>query len=100
MPRARPPSPRSTPAGTRGARCTSTSRCTSDGNEIHTGQLFFDDSFTDTVYAANEPYASRSERTTRNDDDNIYGGGGDLSTLTVQQTGSGYTGTLTMGVDG
>ena len=71
-----------------------------DGNEIHTGQLFFDDSFTDTVYAANEPYASRSERTTRNDDDNIYGGGGDLSTLTVQQTGSGYTGTLTMGVDG
>ncbi len=71
-----------------------------DGNEIHTGQLFFDDSFTDTVYGANEPYASRSERTARNDDDNIYGGGGDLSTLTVQQTGSGYTGTLTMGVDG
>jgi protocatechuate 3,4-dioxygenase beta subunit len=71
-----------------------------DGNEIHTGQLFFDDSFTDAVYAANEPYASRSERTTRNDDDNIYGGGGDLSTLTVQQTGTGYTGTLTMGVDG
>ena len=70
-----------------------------DGNEIHTGQLFFDDSFTDEVYAANEPYSSRSERTTRNDDDNIYGGGGDLSTLTVQQTGNGYTGTLTMGVD-
>ena len=70
-----------------------------DGNEIHTGQLFFDDAFTDEVYAANEPYSSRSERTTRNDDDNIYGGGGDLSTLTVQQTGNGYTGTLTMGVD-
>jgi protocatechuate 3,4-dioxygenase beta subunit len=71
-----------------------------DGSEIHTGQLFFDDSFTDAVYAANEPYASRSERTTRNDRDNIYGGGGELSTLTVQQTGGGYTGTLTMGVDG
>jgi protocatechuate 3,4-dioxygenase beta subunit len=70
-----------------------------DGNEIHTGQLFFDDSSTDEVYAANEPYSSRSQRTTRNDDDNIYGGGGDLSTLTVQQTSSGYTGTLTMGID-
>jgi len=70
-----------------------------DGNEIHTGQLFFDDSFTDEVYAANEPYSSRSERTTRNDDDNIYSGGGDLSTLTVQPSGNGYTGTLTMGID-
>ena len=68
------------------------------GREIHTGQLFFDDAFTDEVYAATEPYASRGERQVRNDGDGIYAGGGADSTLAVTQAGDGYTATLPMGV--
>ena len=69
-----------------------------DGTDIHTGQLFFDDAFTDSVYAATEPYASRSERELRNDDDGIYSGGGAESTLDVGQTGDGYAATMAVGV--
>ena len=35
------------------------------GKVIHVGQLFFDDTFTDAVYAATAPYSSRSARATR-----------------------------------
>jgi hypothetical protein len=68
------------------------------GNTIHTGQLFFDDSLTDSVFAATEPYSSRPDRTTRNADDSIYGGGGDQSTLAITKSGDGYAASLTMGV--
>jgi protocatechuate 3,4-dioxygenase beta subunit len=68
------------------------------GREIHTGQLFFDDTFTDEVFATNEPYSGRSERSTRNDNDNIYGGGGNLSLVPVEPRDGGYAGGLTMGV--
>ncbi len=70
------------------------------GKVIHVGQLFFDDVFTDAVYAATAPYSSRSARGTRNADDGIYRGGGDQSTLVVTKSGSGYTATMTMGVKG
>jgi protocatechuate 3,4-dioxygenase beta subunit len=69
-----------------------------NGREIHTGQLFFDDSFTDDVFASTEPYSSRGERDLRNEDDNIYLGGGDKSTLTVARDGDTYSTTLAMGV--
>jgi protocatechuate 3,4-dioxygenase beta subunit len=69
-----------------------------NGSEIHTGQLFFDDSFTDEVFASTEPYASRGERQLRNDQDNIFQGGGDESTLTVTKDGDSYTTTLAVGV--
>jgi protocatechuate 3,4-dioxygenase beta subunit len=69
-----------------------------DGGDIHTGQLFFDDAFTDEVYAAAEPYASRNGDRLRNTEDNIFQGGGDLSTLAVTEASEGYTSTLTMGV--
>ena len=69
-----------------------------NGQEIHTGQLFFDDSFTDEVFASTEPYASRGERDRRNEDDNIYLGGGDKSTLTVTKDGGSYSTILAMGV--
>ena len=69
-----------------------------DGGDIHTGQLFFDDAFTDEVYAAAEPYASRNGDRLRNTEDNIFQGGGDLSTLAVTEAPEGYTSTLTMGV--
>lgn len=68
------------------------------GNQIHTTQLFFDDAFTDQVYAANEPYASRNNRDMLNGDDGIYGGGGEATTLTVTATGQGYAATLVVGV--
>jgi protocatechuate 3,4-dioxygenase beta subunit len=70
------------------------------GKVIHVGQLFFDDTFTDAVYAATAPYSSRSARGTRNADDGIYRGGGDQSTLVVAKSGSGYAATMTMGVKG
>jgi protocatechuate 3,4-dioxygenase beta subunit len=68
------------------------------GNQIHTTQLFFDDTFTDQVYAANEPYASRNDRDMLNSEDGIYSGGGDATTLNVTESGDGYAATLTVGV--
>jgi protocatechuate 3,4-dioxygenase beta subunit len=67
------------------------------GNIVHTGQLFFDDSLTDRVYATS-PYDERPSRTTRNDQDGIYQGGGAESTLVVKRNGDGYIGSLVMGV--
>ncbi len=69
-----------------------------DGGDIHTGQLFFDDAFTDEVYSAAAPYASRNGNRLRNTEDNIFQGGGDLSTLVVTEASGGYASTLTMGV--
>ena len=68
------------------------------GKEIHTGQLFFDDSFTDTLFASTSPYSSRGTRNTRNANDSIYAGGGAQSTLVVAKTSSGYASTISMGV--
>jgi protocatechuate 3,4-dioxygenase beta subunit len=68
------------------------------GKEIHTGQLFFDDTFTDTVYASNKPYSTRSTRTVRNANDSIYSGGGAQSTLLVVKASNGYAATSNMGV--
>src|SRR5439155_22870170 len=51
------------------------------GREVHTGQLFFDDTFTDTVFASTVPYSSRSARDTRNSNDSIYRSGGAASVL-------------------
>jgi protocatechuate 3,4-dioxygenase beta subunit len=67
------------------------------GNTVHTGQLFFDDGLTDQVYA-DSPYHERGARTTRNDQDQIYASGGAESTLSVKRSGSGYVGTIVMGV--
>jgi protocatechuate 3,4-dioxygenase beta subunit len=68
------------------------------GKEIHTGQFFFDDNTTDTIYAATAPYSSRSNRSTRNANDGIYRSGGDASTLAVQPSGAGYAAAMAMGV--
>jgi protocatechuate 3,4-dioxygenase beta subunit len=67
------------------------------GSEVHTGQLFFDDDVTDTVYRTS-PYSSRSERNVRNAGDSIYRNGGSASLLALTANGSSYTGTLVMGV--
>ncbi len=68
------------------------------GKQIHTGQLFFDDAFTDAVFAANTPYSARPARQLRNDGDGIFGGGGAQSILAAAKTGSGYAASLVMAV--
>ena len=53
-----------------------------------TSQLYFDDSLSDEVFAV-EPYASKGERGTRNENDGIFGDGGDQLTLPVEPDGAG-----------
>lgn len=68
------------------------------GKTIHTGQLFFDDTFTDTVYKDNAPYNARSARQMRNANDVIFNGGGAGSIFAITKDDKGYTGSMTMGV--
>jgi protocatechuate 3,4-dioxygenase beta subunit len=67
------------------------------GNVVHTGQLFFPDTLTDAVYK-NAPYDTRGARDTRNATDSIYRNGGSRSVLALVKSGSGYVGTIAMGV--
>jgi protocatechuate 3,4-dioxygenase beta subunit len=67
------------------------------GNVVHTGQLYFADATTDKVYKR-RPYSRRPNRTTRNADDAIYRNGGKRSTLRIVTSGSGFTGSIDMGV--
>ena len=62
-----------------------------------TSQLFFDDAFTDQVYTQ-APYASKGQRTLRNDGDNIYQGGGNQLVLNVAQNEQGYAATFDIGL--
>lgn len=68
------------------------------GDVVHTGQLYFDDGLTDSVYTA-EPYAARGERDVTNDGDPVFAAGGEDSLLAVEKTGAGYVGTITLGVE-
>ena len=68
------------------------------GSVIHVGQLFFDDSFTDAVYAANKPYSTRAARDLRNDGDGIFQQGGAGSVLVVTKSGDAYAAELAVGV--
>ena len=67
------------------------------GNVVHTGQLYFPDALTDTIYRR-APYSARPGRTTRNAADSIYRNGGKRSTLKLAKSGSGYVGSIAMGV--
>jgi len=67
------------------------------GAVVHTGQLFFNDTLTDKVYAA-APYASRGPRDVRNAQDSIFVNGGKSGVLKVVKSGSGYVGSIAMGV--
>jgi protocatechuate 3,4-dioxygenase beta subunit len=67
------------------------------GNAVHTGQLFFDDALTDTVFAR-KPYSARGQRDQRNSNDSIYANGGSRSLLRMKRQGTGYLGTIMMGV--
>ena len=67
------------------------------GNVVHTGQLYFPDALTDSVYRG-APYRNRPVRDTRNASDFVYRNGGKSSLLSVRKSGPGYVGTITMGV--
>lgn len=67
------------------------------GNVIHTGQLYFSDGVTDTVYRR-KPYSNRPNRQTRNADDSLFRNGGRRSLLRLQRSGAGYVGSIKMGV--
>jgi protocatechuate 3,4-dioxygenase beta subunit len=67
------------------------------GNVVHTGQLYFPDSVTDTVYRRS-PYNQRPNRTTRNVADSIYRNGGRRSTLKLARNGTAYVGSIRMGL--
>ena len=67
-----------------------------DGSTMLTTQLFFDDDFTEAVYAQ-EPYASDTGRNTFNDDDSIFD---DALLLTLSESGDEYLGLLTLDVAG
>jgi protocatechuate 3,4-dioxygenase beta subunit len=67
------------------------------GNVVHTGQLFFPEKLTDAVYKRS-PYNKRPGRTTRNATDSIFVNGGSRSILKLAKSGTGYIGTVTMGV--
>lgn len=55
------------------------------GATVHTGQLFFDDAFSDKLFASTAPYNTRGQRDTLNSDDNIFAGGGSSTVLRVKQ---------------
>jgi hypothetical protein len=63
-----------------------------------TTQVFFDDSVTDAVFAANAPYSSRGARDTRNSADNIYGGHSELLVALSGDAATGFTGTINLGI--
>jgi protocatechuate 3,4-dioxygenase beta subunit len=67
------------------------------GNVVHTGQLYFPDRVTDAVYRKS-PYSGRPNRDVRNAADAIYRNGGKRSLLRLKTKGSGYVGTIRMGV--
>ena len=67
------------------------------GSVVHTGQLFFPDSLTDTVYKA-APYAARGARQVRNANDSIFVNGGKRSILALKKNGAGYIASISMGV--
>jgi protocatechuate 3,4-dioxygenase beta subunit len=67
------------------------------GQTVHTGQLFFPDALTDVVYTRS-PYSQRPNRDPRNAADSIHRNGGKRSLLKLVRSGSGYVGSITMGV--
>jgi len=62
-----------------------------------TSQLFFDDALSDAVFAQ-EPYAAKGKRGTRNADDGIYRSGGEQLLLRPTETAAGFSAVLDIGL--
>ncbi len=64
---------------------------------VFTSQLYFDDSLTDQVHAQ-APYASKGQRTLRNEGDGIFQNGGSQLVLSVVKEAQGYAATFAIGL--
>lgn len=64
-----------------------------------TSQLYFDDAFTDSVYAK-APFYAKDGRRVPNERDGIYRQGGRQLMMPVVESGSGYKGTFEIGLVG
>jgi len=67
------------------------------GQNVHTGQLYFEEAVSRAVYRR-APYASHGQPTTVNSSDGIYEQGGRQSTLALTRRADGYVGRLMLGV--
>lgn len=68
-----------------------------DGDQTHTGQLFFDPAVTSAVYAL-EPYAERGEQDVANSSDDIYAQSGGVTVVAVEVGEDSSAGSVTLGV--
>ena len=69
-----------------------------DGDQTHTGQLFFDPEVTSAVYAL-EPYAERGEPDVANSSDGIYAESGGVTVVAVEVDEGSSSGAVSLGVD-
>ena len=65
-------------------------------SQVHTGQMFFDESVNDAVYG-DAAYARQGRRTT-NAQDGIFRDGGAQSMVVLTKSGDGYVGTMVIGI--
>ncbi len=68
-----------------------------DGEQTHTGQLFFDPAVLSSVYAS-EPYAGRGEPDVPNSNDGIYEESGGVTVVAVTVDAHTSSGAVTLGV--
>lgn len=68
------------------------------GKVVHTGQLYFADPTTASVYRSRSPYRVRGQKDTSNAADMIFASGGRRSMLRLSHAGSGFIGRLALGV--
>jgi hypothetical protein len=68
------------------------------GTVVHTGQLFFPASVTNVVYKRTPYSAHGTTPDTLNPDDSIFRNGGSKGLLTLKKDGTGYIGSIGMGV--
>lgn len=69
-----------------------------DASTVLVTQLYFPESVTDAVYAT-EPYSSRPDRDTTNDEDGVAGSSLDELLLELSAESDGYVGSIVFGVD-
>jgi protocatechuate 3,4-dioxygenase beta subunit len=68
-----------------------------DGDQTHTGQLFFDPEVTSAVYTR-EPYAERGEPDVPNSSDDIYAQSGGVTVVAVEVGTDSSSGSVTLGI--
>jgi protocatechuate 3,4-dioxygenase beta subunit len=68
------------------------------GSVVHTGQLYFADATTASVYRSRSPYRSRGQKDRSNAQDMVFADGGRQSMLRLTRSGAGFVGRLALGV--